>query len=96
MIKVKRSAFGVDTAGESGLCAVMDCLEEGRRHVCPVDTKPHWHGKIHYEGGLPRHDLKFRSGGWYFMCDAHYKVIVEALGKDWDEYKPLRLRRSTK
>ena len=58
------------------LCAVKDCLEEGRRQTCPVDNNYHWHGRIHYREG---YGLEFRDGDWYRICNTHKKVILDAL-----------------
>lgn len=60
---------------ERMICAVADCIAPGKAHLCPADDERHHHGRIHYTDCHTK--LRFRQG-WYFICDEHYAVCVEA------------------
>lgn len=59
-------------------CAVLDCENEGRPQACPYDGQYHRYGCIYYDCGYPLPTLKFREEGWYWMCDEHFQIIIEA------------------
>lgn len=53
------------------VCAFKRCHQEGKPQVCFADGRYHHHGCIHYN----RNDSKFRTGGWCWLCDEHYKLL---------------------
>ncbi len=56
-------------------CAVVGCMNEGKRHTCPHDGRLHHHGRIHYDCGSPKHSLEFRKDAWYLICSEHYEIV---------------------
>lgn len=59
------------------LCAVEGCEKRARPQLCPYDGRYHGHGAIHYDCGHPKSQLQFRKGGWFWVCDEHYTVLVK-------------------
>ena len=70
-------------ANQQRVCAVKDCHQEGKPHLCLWDGAWHRHGAIHYNCeaaklAVERSGLIFREDGWALLCDEHYKILEEA------------------
>ena len=68
--------------GQMEPCAVEDCENGGRRQICYVCDKYHYHGRVHYPQNAASRErwgstLTFRDGDWFRMCDAHMDVLIQ-------------------